>query len=302
MLKLPLSDYVANFYREQGIEFTYRQMAALCWVRYDLLKEKTESVQEILKISDDEKLNTEIRERLEYEEKAYRCFTANTDGGCIYVVHSADREDDEEEYFLSAENAVTYGIHHFEAGFYVDKSWLFEKNPKKLLPEYNGSEEEHVNTILARYEYTQAGDIVWGQSYECRPDFDDEDSQRFENFFLNIKSPFDIGDIVMGPDLERPRVVGTGYDVFTKRYERCMASDMPGMECDAVDNYIYLDSVDDEGDLTYDHYVPFRLWKVDSWEDKEYWDILQVMSKALKAGVDLVGLRYRLWEFARRDT
>jgi hypothetical protein len=81
-----------------------------------------------------------------------------------------------------------------------------------------------------------------------------------------------------------------------------MASDMPGMECDAVDNYIYLDSVDDEGDLTYDHYVPFRLWKVDSWEDKEYWDILQVMSKALKAGVDLVGLRYRLWEFARRDT
>jgi hypothetical protein len=26
-----------------------------------------------------------------------------------------------------------------------------------------------------------------------------------------------------------------------------------------------------------------------------------VMSKALKAGVDLVGLRYRLWEYARRD-
>lgn len=72
MVKLPISDYVADYYKEQGIEFTFRQQAHFCWYYNDLLKEKMKSLNEILKISNDEKLNTEIRERIAYEEKAYQ--------------------------------------------------------------------------------------------------------------------------------------------------------------------------------------------------------------------------------------
>ncbi len=37
MVKLPISDYVANYYKEQGIEFTLRQQAHFCWCYNDLL-------------------------------------------------------------------------------------------------------------------------------------------------------------------------------------------------------------------------------------------------------------------------
>ncbi len=31
MVKLPISDHVADYYKEQGITFTFRQQAHFCW-------------------------------------------------------------------------------------------------------------------------------------------------------------------------------------------------------------------------------------------------------------------------------
>lgn len=83
MVKLPISDYVSNYYKEQGIVFTLRQQAHICWQCNDLLKDQLNSIREILEISDDEKLNTEIRERIAYEEKAHERFIEGQEG-CIY--------------------------------------------------------------------------------------------------------------------------------------------------------------------------------------------------------------------------
>ena len=69
-----MSDYVSDYYKKQGIEFTLRQQAHFCWAYSELLKDRMGLLKEILEISDDEKLNAEIRERMEYEEKAYDCF------------------------------------------------------------------------------------------------------------------------------------------------------------------------------------------------------------------------------------
>ena len=44
MFKLPVSDYVADYYKKRGIEFTYRQQARLCWTGASLLKEQLEEV------------------------------------------------------------------------------------------------------------------------------------------------------------------------------------------------------------------------------------------------------------------
>ena len=62
------------------------------WAYHGLLKDKLESLSGILAVSDDERLNTEIKEQLEleYEEKAYRNFMVNPSPGCIYVVHPDD--------------------------------------------------------------------------------------------------------------------------------------------------------------------------------------------------------------------
>lgn len=299
MVKLPMSDYVAGYYKEQGIEFTFRQQAHFCWYYNDLLKNQLGSLKEILQISDDEKLNTEIRERIEYEEKAYECFIAGHEG-CIYIVRPDDEDEYDEEYFASAKKAVSYGIHHCGKKFEVIKSWLFDKNPEGLSVEAGGDVPENVNEILSWYSFTSEGDAIYGGSNEYKALFDEEDNNRFENMFLNIKSPFGLGDIVMGPGFDKPQVVSTGHDCFEETYNRLKGHEY--MQLDALDNSIRTDYIGTDGNAYYDHTVPFYLWKVDSWEDMEYWEILKNLSKAAKAGIDIFGLYYFVHEYAKHHS
>ena len=120
MVRLPISDYVANYYKEQGIEFTLRQQAHFCWYYNDLPQNKLNALKEILEISDDEKLNNEINERITYEEKIYECFMTEQEG-CIYIVRPDDEDEYETEYFVSARKAIAYGKHHFNKEFLIEK-------------------------------------------------------------------------------------------------------------------------------------------------------------------------------------
>lgn len=116
--------------------------------------------------------------------------------------------------------------------------------------------------------------------------------------FLNIRSPFGLGDIVMGEGFDCPRVVASDHDCFEKMYERhkkdieiCM---------DDTDNCIRTDWIGRDGRPDYDHISPFGLWKVDSWDDKEYRDILKPMGSAVKQGVDLLRFDHFVHEYCRR--
>lgn len=303
MVKLPISDYVANYYKEEGIEFTLRQQAHFCWYYNDQLKDKLNSVREILEISNDEKLNIEIRERIAYEENAYKCFMTDREG-CIYAVHLDDCDAGcYDEYFSSAKKAVIYGIHHSERKFQVQKRWLFDRNPKGLSEEADDGSPEGFNGILSDYEFTSGGDVICGTSYECRAPFDEEDCSRFEDMFLYIKSPFGFGDIVMGPDFERPEVVSTGHDCFIEHYDKMKARGY--MQFEGAENIIRTDLINADGSLDYAHTVPFSLWRIDSWEDKEYWKLLQIMSQSLKKDAalydDLFDLEILRYEYVRRN-
>ncbi len=299
MVKLPISDYVADYYKKQGIEFTFRQQAHFCWYYNDLVKEQLESLKEVLKISDDEELNTEIRERIVYEEKAYECFRTGREE-CIYIVHPDDEGEYCEERFASAENAVTYGVHHSNKEFSVEKCWLFDRNPERLSEEAGDDAPKGRNAALSVYYFTSQGDIKYGNSYEYEAPFDQEDNDRFEYMFLNIKSPFGLGDIVMGPGFERPAVVSTDHDCFEELYDRLKNSKYT--QLDSTSNTIRTELVNEDGSLDYDHTDPFHLWKVDSWEDKEYWEILRILSKAAKAGVDVFRLDYLSDEYAKHHS
>ena len=298
MVKLPMSDYVANYYKEHGIEFTYRQQAHFCWYYNELLKDQMSSIREILKISNDEKLNTEIRERIVYEEKAYECFMTGQKG-CIYIVRPDDKEEYEEEYFASAKKAISYGIHHCDKYFEVMKSWLFDKNPKGLSEETDDDNPENVNEILSWYRFTSKGDVIYSASYEYKAPFDEEDYNRFEYMFLYIKSPFGMGDIVMGPDFDEPQVVSTDHDCFIEHYDRLKAHEY--IQFDGSSNIIRTDMVNKDGSPDYAHTIPFQLWKVDSWEDKEYWDLLQMMSVAVKKGIDLYDFDILCYKYGKRN-
>ncbi|MBD5504053.1 MAG: hypothetical protein HDR09_10020 [Lachnospiraceae bacterium] len=298
MIRLPISDYVANYYKKQGIEFTLRQQAHFCWYYNDLLKDQLNSLREILEISEDEKLNTEIKERIAYEEKAYECFMTEQEG-CFYIVRPDDKDEYEEEYFASAGKAISYGIHHCNKYFEVVKRWLFDKNPNGQSEETGDDDSENANEILSQYCFTSKGDIKSGWSNEYKAPFDQEDYNRFEYMFLYIESPFGLGDIVMGPDFERPGVVSVDHDCFMKHYDRM--KDREYIQFDTGDNCIRVDKIGPDGDLTYDHATPFDLWKVDSWEDKECWKLLQSMSTAVKNGSDLLEFDFLRQQYGERN-
>ena len=294
MVRLPISEYVANYYKEQQIEFTFRQQAHLCWAYNPLLKDRLKSLREILKISDDERLNMEIRQRLAYEEGAYACFTANDISGCIYTVHPDEGNEYDDGYFTSAQNAIAYGTGNCAEGYRVVKRRLLDQCPQVLL---DGEETDGYITCLSAYDFRADGKIESGYTYEYPAPFDREGKARFENMFLNIKSPFGLGDIVMGEGFEQPGVVSSGHDCFEAIYRR---HEKDTEICiDDTDNCIRVDFIRKDGRLSYDHVAPFDLWKVDSWEDKEYWDILQFMGNAIKQGVDLVHFDYYIYEYSR---
>lgn len=295
MVKLPISDYAADYYKEQGMEFTFRQQAHLCWTYNSLLKDRLDSLKEILAVSDDEKLNTEIRQRIAYEEKAYGHFMTDQKSGCIYVVHPDDKKEYTDGYFSSAQSAISYGNRNCAEGYRIIKRYLSDQCPKEML---EGDEPDEYNTQLSVFDFTANGVIEQGYSYEYPAPFDEEDKARFENMFLNIKSPFGLGDIVMGEGFERPGVVSSCHDCFEKIYRR---HEKDAEICiDDTDNCIRIDFPEKDGRLTYDHIAPFTLWKVNTWDDKEYWEILQFMSNAIKRGVDLIHFDHIVYEYSRK--
>lgn len=237
-------------------------------------------------------MNIEIREWLEYEEKAYGHFMVNGNPGCIYVVHPDDTGEYDGGYFSSAQSAILYGKRHCVEGYEVIKQYLIDKCPGELLKD---EEPDENNTIRSDYFFTSDGEVRYGYSYEIQASFDKYSKNRFENMFLNIRSPFGLGDIVMGERFNCPGVVSTDHDCFEKIYDRHKKD--TEIYIDDSDNCIRIDYIGKDGRLYYDHVDPFDLWKIDSWEDMEYWDLRQILSKGAKAGIDIWEWDYLLHKY-----
>lgn len=67
------------------------------------------------------------------------------------------------------------------------------------------------------------------------------------------------------------------------------------------DNWIRTDNVGTNGNMYYDHTVPFDLWEIDSWEDKKYWELLQIMSRVIKNGIDLFEFDFLCRQYGERN-
>ena len=299
MLKLPVSDYVENYYKEQGIELTFRQQARLCWTEPSLLKDQLRLLKELLSLSDDEKLNKEIQERITYEEESLNRFMSNDNPAVFYIFLPDDRESEHPEYFSKAEAAISYGKARgkkWGEKFSLEKRYLMDCCPKELT---DGKALIETDASLGTYFFTPDGKIRYGWSRECEVPFDQENAERFENLYLNMKSPFGLGDIVMGPGWEYPQVVSTDHDWYEEQYERF--KNHPYITLESTDNCIRTDYVHTDGRLCYDHTMPFRLWKIDSWEDEEYWKIILILSIMAKADVSAYDLEYLADEYARHQ-
>lgn len=110
-----------------------------------------------------------------------------------------------------------------------------------------------------------------------------------------------LGDIVMGGgNFSRPGVVASRHDCFEKIYDRHKRD--AEVCIDDTDNYIRVDYAGHNRfsayNFNYDYVHPFGLWKIDSWDDKEYWEILKFMSHAIRQKVDLFTIDYLMHEYS----
>ena len=103
-----------------------------------------------------------------------------------------------------------------------------------------------------------------------------------------------------GENFSRPGVVASRHDCFEKIYDRHKRD--AEVCIDDTDNYIRVDYAGHNRfsayNFNYDYVHPFGLWKIDSWDDKEYWEILKFMSHAIRQKVDLFTIDYLMHEYS----
>ncbi len=71
------SDYMRNFYRSIGRNFTDFELAAMLWNSRMKRTETLQAIKELLAITADSGLREQIENRLRYEREAYRVFADN---------------------------------------------------------------------------------------------------------------------------------------------------------------------------------------------------------------------------------
>ncbi len=259
MIKLPISDYVANYYKEHNIQLTYRQQARLCWTEAKTYNERIGLLEQILKESDDEELNREIEERIAYEKKAFSIFATNDINQSLYALATVEDDDSEYEmrYFKSVYMAIEHARKYYRFECCIKKNRFFDFI---LNEDINENESDCFDNVIGRYYLTENQEIIDGWTKEYKPPFEYDDNNRFENLFLNIECPFGVGDIVMSEEWENPQVVAVDHDCFKQHYERL--KNHPDIGSDATDNFIRTEYRDKDGNLDYEHTNPFQLWKI----------------------------------------
>lgn len=87
MFELVPSEYMREIFREEGFELTDFQKATLIWNAPDKNRNaKLTALKELLENTDDVRLQRQIIERIQYEEKAFCRFKDNSAGRYVYVI------------------------------------------------------------------------------------------------------------------------------------------------------------------------------------------------------------------------
>lgn len=291
MMKLPMSDYMWNYYQQTGITFTDSEQATILWNSAIPLPkaEILDALKEIADQTEDGSLKTQIYERLDVERKAAQRFREN-DGRYFFICTSSENTLEEEwdrekqcgsSYFITLEAAIVYGKEESEGIFTVEKK-IFED----CLAEDNPEDDQKVTDVLdTRAWYTKDGVPI---HCSCFP-YDlgvtgriggYKDPSRFENAYIPLQNPFEIGDIVRDVVWTRPAVVQTRREAWNRR---------PELNTHFGDSNLRVGYLWRNGEMGHDHPHILSLEKIDRWEDEAEWELLQAASWLIRGEGEIEG-------------
>lgn len=271
MTKLPLSDFVWDYYQSQGITFTDSEQATIIWNSHLSRTEMLSALQEIAERTDDEALKTQLQERLAAEAESERELAEDSEG-YLYIFEPDDTDKWEQDFFSTLESAVAYGKEHSGKTFKITKV-AFGDKVDQCLKDSDG------NKIVCVYaEYTTDGTLTECTSHTEGISFSicGEQANRFEEAYIPLENPFKPGDIVRMIGNSTPAVVEytqAQWDEKVKRMHKFSSYDNTRLPVLAL----YEDGV-----MCQTIWYILSLEKIDTWEDPLEWNVLQSASKLIK--------------------
>ena len=274
MHKLPISDYMRDYYKEQGITFTDSEQAAIFWCSELQRKEKFEALREIADRTADHALREQIGKQLEAELEKERLFREN-DGTYFFICVPDDEGEWGRDYFVGLKAAVAYGMENCWESFEICKETFLDK------PGDGGEDADCKNAVVGgSASYKKDGTLldcgVWGNR-KIRVELEKD----LEDTFITLKNPFEMGDIVRVVGDDRPAIML----VSQKDWDRIQDQEFSKRGgCCYWDSFTRVEILDKDGALYHSHPSILTLERVTQWKDKLEWEVLQMASWLARDG------------------
>lgn len=286
MIELPMSAFMRNYYREQGITFTDSQQATIIWNSDLPMPEILDALREIASTTTDEVLKEQIRERLAAEAENKRIFLEN-DGRYFFIFVPDGENEWESRYFSTLDAAIAYGKDHSKETFQIRKESFTDKFDGSAAN--NDSDKMYVG---GQAQYTKGGVLLECACYteETSINFSHPYQSRFEDAYIPLQSPFELGDIVKIAGDSRPAIVEVSQEDWKRALERNTngSREIPP----SYDNISLTVEFLDGGEMYHGHPPILWLEKIDQWDDKLEWDVLQAASQLMKGTGSLEDFLY----------
>jgi len=255
--------------------------------------EKTSALQELAAQTEDSALRRQIEERLAYETLLRERFESS-DGSFFYAVAVMDGKDETTVgHYASARAALAAG----RAGsspFCVSKYQLADLRRKLITPQVRFDPQmnfslpiqamPYVGQPVAEYRYDAGGALQRYWSEETAPEerdrVEDWGAARFEERFVFLPNPFELGDIVcMADDPEQVGVVETSQEGWRTFLERVRAK--PRAE-DFQDASVTVEFLMGNGEFSHSHIPPIFLDRAEPDEADARKPLLEAASRLIR--------------------
>ena len=315
-----ISHTLRQYMEQNNLRFTDFEAAGLIYNSHLPPEERHRRLDALAAETDDARLKSQIAARLKIDREDIDIFKNNTEG-YVYVLNS--KEDGEESYpcgyFANFDLAYEHGKKQ-GCEFEIEKHRIVGLNgmlPLKSKGYFNPNLTDHTditelvqedddNDFLCSdgcFQYNKDGLLTY---FHCANELRDDnevmsllyDLNRFENAFIFMPDPFELGDIVKETEFGEVGIVETSVEERDKFHERIRSGELTG--CDFLDASITVEFLRENGTFSHDHVNPAFLEKYEPKKGDDDYEILIAGSELLKGTVSLDWFTYAYDDYRKR--
>ena len=308
-----VSQTLLQYMEQNDLRFTDFEKASLIYHSHLLPEEKHNRFEALAAETADACLKTQIEHRLQIEREDIIAFKNNAEG-CVYVVNSYEYDDRDPYpcgYFAYFEPAYEHGKKQ-GCKFDIEKYRIVGLNgmqPLKGKGYFNPNIRSHtdIEELVEEqdcddfhcsdgcFKYDKDGTLTY---FHCANDLRDDkevmsllyDLNRFENAFIFMPDPFELGDIVKETESGKVGIVETSREERDRFHERIKSGDLTG--CEFLDACITVEFLRENGTFSHDHVNPAFLEKYEPKKGDDDYEILIAGSELFRGTVSLDWFTY----------